>query len=593
MIGHWNVVNFKSVAKASLPLAPLTIFAGANSSGKSSMLQSILLVAQTLSARIGTQPMTLNGHYVKLGQLDDLRNSVTGENRIELGWTITPDAPDDRTMNRLRRLQSRIERVSCHVIFGLSDAKLGSEQLNPTLFEFSLSSRIREPLDEAIPESQIRLNRKKVVEEQAKSQDPQRSRSRPVTNFNIELDAASLEDLRDDYSDAKAFGCFLQAFLPSSLIINFDEKSEKVRALVGALTRTARHRYERDLSGQNAEIPKQFLLDLVRIAPELGRTLAGIEPLTNEDSIALGEALDRLRRARATLTPEIMSEVEDAAGRAIQAQRGITIVPLPGRALDDAVDFTRDFFISQVKYLGPLREEPKAIYPIQNTSDPLDVGLHGEHTAAVLHRNRYMEVEYLPASNFGEESTSTVAKSVALEDAVFEWLEYLDVAKKVDTSDEGKFGYSLKVVMAGGSVPHDLTHVGVGVSQVLPIVVLCLLAARDTTVILEQPELHLNPKVQTRLADFFLSMAMLGKQCLIETHSEYLINRLRLRSVLAEGASVSELLKLYFVEKAGGLTTYRDVRVNEYGTILDWPSGFFDQNQREIEAIILAASQKG
>jgi predicted ATPase len=47
------------------------------------------------------------------------------------------------------------------------------------------------------------------------------------------------------------------------------------------------------------------------------------------------------------------------------------------------------------------------------------------------------------------------------------------------------------------------------------------------------------------------------------------------------------------VEKAGGFTTYRDVKVNEYGTILDWPKGFFDQNQREVEAIILAASVKG
>jgi predicted ATPase len=245
-----------------------------------------------------------------------------------------------------------------------------------------------------------------------------------------------------------------------------------------------------------------------------------------------------------------------------------------------------------VKYLGPLREEPKAIYPIQSTSDPQDVGLHGEHTAAVLHRNRFLEIQYIPTSNFGEKPGDAQAVTIALEEAVFNWLEYLDVAKKINTSDEGKFGYSLKVIMGEGSVSHDLTHVGVGVSQVLPIVVMCLLATPDTTIILEQPELHLNPKVQTRLADFFLSMAMLRKQCLIETHSEYLINRLRLRSALAEGTSVSELLKLYFVEKTGGLTTYRDVRINEYGTIRDWPKGFFDQNQREIEAIILAASEK-
>jgi predicted ATPase len=494
-------------------------------------------------------------------------------------------------MSRLRRLQARIEAISCHIIFGLSDPKLGSEQLNPTLFELSLSSRAREQLDETNRESQIRLIRKRTVEQQAKSQDPQ-ARFRLITEFDIELDKESTEDLRDDYSDAKAFGCFLDSFLPTSLVVSFDEKAEIIRSIVGALTRTPRHRFERELSGQGTQIPKNIIIDLVKIMPELERTLAGFNLLFHEGTIPLNEVLDRLRRVRTNLAPEIVTAIENATGNILTSHRGIIIAPLPGRTLDSAVDFTRDFFSSQVKYLGPLREEPKAIYPIQYTSDPQDIGLHGEHTAAVLHRNRYLDVKYLPSSNFTDQATSTAEQTIALEDAVFDWLEYLDVAKKVDTSDEGKFGYSLKVIMAGGSVPHDLTHVGVGVSQVLPIVVMCLLAARDTTIILEQPELHLNPKVQTRLADFFLSMAMLRKQCLIETHSEYLINRLRLRSVLAEGSSVSELLKLYFVEMAGGLTSYRDVKINEYGTILDWPSGFFDQNQREIESIILAASQK-
>jgi predicted ATPase len=324
----------------------------------------------------------------------------------------------------------------------------------------------------------------------------------------------------------------------------------------------------------------------------LEKAFTGLEISADDGRISLNEVLDRLRRSRMALGSEMVSAVEEAARNVLPKGRGITFTGLPGRSLDPAVAFTRDFFASQVKYLGPLREEPKAIYPIQSTSDPQDVGLHGEHTAAVLHRNRFLEIQYIPTSNFGDKPGDAQAVTKALEEAVFDWLEYLDVAKRINTSDEGKFGYSLKVIMGEGSVSHDLTHVGVGVSQVLPIVVMCLLAAPDTTIILEQPELHLNPKVQTRLADFFLSMAMLRKQCLIETHSEYLINRLRLRSALAEGTSVSELLKLYFVEKTGGFTTYRDVRINEYGTIRDWPKGFFDQNQREIEAIILAASEK-
>jgi hypothetical protein len=240
VIGYWSVTNFKSVAEANVPLAPLTIFAGANSSGKSSLLQSILLVAQTLSARAGTQPMILNGHFVKLGQLDDLRNSVTNEKQIKLCWTITPNAVEDRPMTRLRRLQTVIETVSCEVSFGISESPLALEQLNPTLFELKLSSRVRESGDQVNSESHVRLVRKRSVDQEPSY--PLRNQNRLVFHFEIELDAESAEDLGDDYSDGKAIGCYLQTFLPSTLVVSFDEKAEITQAIVGALTRTPRRR---------------------------------------------------------------------------------------------------------------------------------------------------------------------------------------------------------------------------------------------------------------------------------------------------------------------------------------------------------------
>lgn len=112
----------------------------------------------------------------------------------------------------------------------------------------------------------------------------------------------------------------------------------------------------------------------------------------------------------------------------------------------------------------------------------------------------------------------------------------------------------------GLSQPQDLTHVGVGVSQVLPILVMCLLAEPDTTLIFEQPELHLHPKVQTLLGDFFLSMSPLGKQCVLETHSEYLINRLRFRAAASNSYVIANRIKMYFVEKYGDSSSFRPVR---------------------------------
>ena len=146
--------------------------------------------------------------------------------------------------------------------------------------------------------------------------------------------------------------------------------------------------------------------------------------------------------------------------------------------------------------------------------------------------------------------------------------------------------------MPGRSQRHDLTHVGVGVSQVLPILVMCLLADPDTTLIFEQPELHLHPKVQTLLGDFFLSMSLLGKQCVLETHSEYLVNRLRFRAAAAKTDEISKAIRMYFVEKPEDTSVFRPVVVNEFGAIPDWPEGFFDQSQREAEATLRAAIKK-
>ena len=148
------------------------------------------------------------------------------------------------------------------------------------------------------------------------------------------------------------------------------------------------------------------------------------------------------------------------------------------------------------------------------------------------------------------------------------------------------------MVLPGRTHAHDLTHVGVGVSQVLPILVMCLLAEPDTTLIFEQPELHLHPKVQTLLGDFFLSMSLLGKQCVLETHSEYLINRLRFRAAASTSDEIAKNIVMYFVEKPADKSVFRRVIVNEYGAITDWPDGFFDQSQDEAEGILKAATRK-
>jgi len=139
---------------------------------------------------------------------------------------------------------------------------------------------------------------------------------------------------------------------------------------------------------------------------------------------------------------------------------------------------------------------------------------------------------------------------------------------------------------------HNLTHVGVGVSQILPVLVMSLLAEPGSVLVFEQPEIHLHPKVQTLLADFLLSLSLNGKQCIVETHSEYLINRLRYRTARDRNQNLIETIRLYFVEKYEGRSKYSPVQINEFGAIPNWPEGFFDESQQEIERILRAAMEK-
>jgi predicted ATPase len=126
----------------------------------------------------------------------------------------------------------------------------------------------------------------------------------------------------------------------------------------------------------------------------------------------------------------------------------------------------------------------------------------------------------------------------------------------------------------------DLTDVGFGVSQILPIIVECLRMAEGETIILEQPEIHLHPSLQSKLADFFICMAKSGKNLVVETHSEHFINRLCLRIAQEESNDTRNLINILFVsyDEENKSSIAKPIEINKYGEIENWPVGFFDEN---------------
>ena len=91
MLTQWRLENFKSVYdKTTLDLAPLTLFAGVNSSGKSTFIQAMLMVAQTVTSRVERRPVVLNGHLTRLGTFDDIASTDSSLDEISVGFTVQP-----------------------------------------------------------------------------------------------------------------------------------------------------------------------------------------------------------------------------------------------------------------------------------------------------------------------------------------------------------------------------------------------------------------------------------------------------------------------------------------------------------------------
>lgn len=97
MLEEWSVTRFKSIYSSTpLALAPLTVFAGANSSGKSALLQSILLLAQSMSHRVTGRTIVLNGHLCRLGTFNDIFPSgVTEHGDISIGFRYRAEAMEE------------------------------------------------------------------------------------------------------------------------------------------------------------------------------------------------------------------------------------------------------------------------------------------------------------------------------------------------------------------------------------------------------------------------------------------------------------------------------------------------------------------
>ena len=125
-----------------------------------------------------------------------------------------------------------------------------------------------------------------------------------------------------------------------------------------------------------------------------------------------------------------------------------------------------------------------------------------------------------------------------------------------------------------------INNVGFGVSQIIPLVVNCLLLNNEN-IIIDEPESHLHPGLQSKIGNFLLHMVMLKKQLIIETHSEHIINILNYYSLKYD--KVKDVVTSYWIFKKDNISKIEQINYDEYGFICNPPKGFYDETENTIE----------
>ncbi len=210
-------------------------------------------------------------------------------------------------------------------------------------------------------------------------------------------------------------------------------------------------------------------------------------------------------------------------------------------------------------HLPGLRGNPERTYKLTSTG-PRYPGAFGSYVATLIHE--WQEIK--------DERLKTLIGA----------LHTLGLTGQIGTQKIGDVGIEVQV----GRLRHDRTDevdmvniadVGLGVSQVLPVLVALIVAEPGQLVYLEQPELHLHPRAQVALAQVLADAAKRGVRVVAETHSSLLL--LGIQTLVAEGDLSPELVKLHwFSRNKDGVTEVSSVDLDEAGAYGDWPMDFDD-----------------
>lgn len=584
--------NFKSVRDASIEIKPLTILLGTNSAGKSTLLQALALAAQNFREG-STFGFDLNSSSLTLGPLKDLFHKgakATGNLGLGLEFGRRKDELNQE-LGDSYCIDIELESGKKH--FSKSSAQLAKFEISET-FEGTSTSLAIQPNKRA---SKSLFGQASNTIKGTFLTGPPRFRSSGRTApTKLERKVHKIEGVFVPMSDDR----FLPGMANDRPIFL---ETEVWKGLVDRYLFESQYRQfddiwrvdYRKLTRVLAADSKKFYSKKIALEDKLEALEAWFNSWSQDfendhDKTLLRLTLDEEEFARQNYfkTLDGVTSQQLVAFLGMKTRHGAKwlltktpqILPIYGYELGPAYISAqtqyRKYWLSIIRgitYLGPLRahllSEQKSGVAKELWAP---IGIRGERLANVLESDLAKTVALYPVpkgaikgNKFGEENLSLIQ-------AVNRWVKWFDLGESLAAKDEGIWGSFLEL---DGEKFHQK---GTGISQVLPVITISLLAGVGTLTMIEQPELHLHPALQQRLGTFFAEVTKSGRRLIIETHSEYIVTRIRRE--IATGALSPDTVALTFVstknEKTSRETVYEQVPISSTGVVTKWPQGFYD-----------------
>ena len=573
-----EIENFKGISqRQSIELKPITLLFGPNSAGKSTILQALHYLREILERRNTDPDQTIVGGLTDLGGFA----------------TFVHD--HDRTLPIVLRVQLLLEDEQGNERLPLnSGASVNEESFNALQVWYIAGETTEYGISPFVKHVglTVEIRWSDLIQ------------SAYVAMLEIQMNGETLAMIESPPQKGRA------------QLIGFDFAHPLLQEIIYSDNDIGPIEGEEILSLEEAEelLNDPLSSPLGREIWELSRELLAESSTPEEQNIDFRIAVKTLFGALPDLDQALdldLVEIDNAVGEAgeykIEQQRRKGLSMLLDEMILGPVRIVRDY-LNSMTYIGPLRDIPDRGYHARLSPDEsrwaqglaawdllyaareekllneVNVWLSGEQKLQTGYSLVKTQIREIPVPG----SMSQYFEHGLTEDDIGDLQEryaLLNVRTEIALRDVNK-----GIIVA----PCD---VGVGISQMIPVVVGCL---RDKAgiLIIEQPELHIHPAIQVRLGDLFIHTKQseqdyvnAGKTLLIETHSEHIILRIlrRIRETteneLPPGVTglKPDDLSVIYVDKTEEGVQLRNLRVDEEGEFINrWPKGFFDERTDEL-----------